>query len=54
MAVGAVGSQQQRVAFARALAMEPPLMLFDEPTSAFDLEMVGEVRQVVRDWCVTA
>jgi polar amino acid transport system ATP-binding protein len=41
------GGQQQRVAIARALAMKPKLMLFDEPTSAHDPEMIGEVLEVM-------
>jgi len=43
------GGQQQRAGIARALAMQPRVLLFDEPTSALDPELVGEVLGVIRD-----
>ena len=44
------GGQQQRVGIARAVAMEPKVLLLDEITSALDPELVGEVLDVVRHW----
>lgn len=43
------GGQQQRIGIARAMAMEPAVLLFDEPTSALDPELVGEVLRVMKD-----
>ena len=43
------GGQKQRIAIARALCMNPKVMLFDEPTSALDPEMVGEVLDLIKE-----
>lgn len=43
------GGQKQRIAIARAMAMNPDVMLFDEPTSALDPEMVGEVLTIMKE-----